>query len=137
MGEALGADVSASPDYKQQQDTNGRALGSFFPLKKHSEFQRNLPGKGLFESSTDGATNQLINNHLCKWCLGVGRGQRRKGRAVFSLVLLSVLHMPGSGGVALILTPWSLPSAVPGALGEGPKDPQVDLALWCPALLWI
>lgn len=64
--------------------------------------------------------------HLCKWWLVlVGRGRRRKGRGC----LLSVLHIPGSGAVAFILTPWFLPSAVPGALGKAPKDPQTDPAL--------
>lgn len=67
-----------------------------------------------------------FTTHLCKWWLVlVGRGRRRKGRGF----LLSVLHIPGSGAVAFVLTPWFLPSVVPGALGKAPKDPQMDPAL--------
>lgn len=59
-----------------------------------------------------------------------GKGTEEEGKRFFcSLVLLSVLHIPGSGVVAFVLTPWFLPSAVPGALGKVPKDPQMDPAL--------
>lgn len=55
----------------------------FFPLKNHLVFQRNLPGKGLFEFhgwSCKSARFQIIS---AKLCLVLGGGQGRKGSRCF------------------------------------------------------
>lgn len=101
----------------------------FFPLKNHLVFQRNLPGKGLFEFhgwSCKSARFQIISAKHA-WCWEGDRAGREA--AVFSLGLR---HIPGSGGMNFILTPLSLPS---GGLGKGPSDPQ--MGQWGSSPAWI